>query len=152
VPSPIRPRERERERVRVRSRSRSGSRSPLRRIRYVDNPGRERHNRSRRSPYDYEEDLDTGQGSYSFRLSRHTKSLFSRDSTVGSLSDISEKEVIPAHQALGNIPHVGKQLHVLHSKYTGEGSIGGSQSAALQVTEDANKGMVKGSQSLFKWV
>lgn len=108
--------------------------------------------RIRRSPRFYEDDVDPEQEVYSFRFSRHTKSLMSRDSTVGSLSDISEKDSVPASQPLTSSPQAGKILHVSQSNYTGDGVIGGFQSAELKATGDIGQGSRKGSQPLFKWV
>jgi hypothetical protein len=103
---------------------------------------------SRRSrPRYYDDDLDVEQEAYSFTLSRHTKSLPSRDSTVGSLSDISEKDSVPPSDAHAKPSQPGKVLHVLKSHYTGDGSIGGFQSAEVKYGEGGSR---KGS-SVFKW-
>ncbi|CZR67669.1 uncharacterized protein PAC_17568 [Phialocephala subalpina] len=87
---------------------------------------------------------------YSFLLSRHTKSSWSRDSTLGSVSDASEPETTPAPQVAA-APQVGKVLRVWSSKYTGDGSLGGLQSAELTVMDD-DQGSRKGAQPVFRWI
>jgi hypothetical protein len=106
------------------------------------------YHRSRSSPAYHDLDLDE-QEVYSFTLSRHRKSLFTRDSTGGSLSDISEKELVVS---AGSIPQPGKYCHVLRSKYTGEGSLGGFQSATLKVSGETNQGSRRSPQTVFRWV
>ena len=134
------------------SSSRSRSRSPTRWGRYEDRERERRHRRSYRSPpYRDFDDSDDSQEAYSFVLSRHRKSLPSRDSTAGSLSDISEKELVPLSHASSKVAQPGK-LHVLQSKYTGEGTIGGFQSAALKVFENSSAGNRKIPHSIFRWM
>jgi hypothetical protein len=154
--------------VNPRSRSRSRSYSPVYRSRYEVHE-RERHvqsqyeewmelereqrHGSRPSPqYQGELDLKTEQEAYPSILSRHRKSFLTRDSTAGSLSDISEKESVPASQSPGSISQAGKYLHVFRSQYTVEGSTGGYQSAKLRISEDTTQGTRKSSHCLFKWV
>lgn len=88
---------------------------------------------------------------YSFLLSRHIKSSWSRDSTLGPISDTSEPDSTPAPQATTN-PQLGKVLCVSESQYTGDGSIGGLQSAVLKVIGDETEGFRKGSQPVFRWM
>lgn len=89
------------------------------------------------------------QEAYSFTLSQHRKSLPSRDSTVGSFSDVSEQDSIPLSEKPTDTSPPGKVLHISKSHYTGEGSIGGYQSAELKYAETGTR---KGSQSVFRWV
>ena len=140
------------ERDRARSRSRSRSRSPVHESLYEETYSRRDRRSSHRSPRFYEDDLDPEREAYTFRLSRHTKRLLSRDSTAGSLSDISEKDSVSPSQAPAVSPPVGKVLHVSQSHYTGDGAIGGYQSAELKAIEDSGQGSRKGPQSVFKWM
>lgn len=147
-----------------RSSSSSRSPSPVRRTRqhefssrgreYVEAyPAKGYHSqrRSHRNPPFFDEDVDAEQEAFSFTLSRHRKSLMSRDSTTASISDISEKDSIPT-QAPSDGPQVGKILQVLRSQYTGDCTIGGFQSAELRISEDASSGARRGSQPVFRWV
>jgi len=169
VPIEIQQRDAERERLRspvIISNLRARSRSPspiiervIRRERIIrsrsPSPSRTRERSRSHGYYDDEfdqEDQETEKSEYSFSLSRRSKSLFSRDSTLGSISDTSESGwFIPESPApLGTAQ--GKTLHVSRSRYTGDGSIGGVQSADLKVLDDTNQVSRKVSQSVFRWV
>ncbi|KAH8654579.1 hypothetical protein BGZ60DRAFT_532947 [Tricladium varicosporioides] len=93
-------------------------------------------------------------GAYSFTLSRHLKTSLSRDSTLDSGSDTSEHETSTTIDSSSKppIPHQGKILRVLQSQYTGDGSIGGIQSAKLSILEDHNDCNQKASEHIFRWV
>ncbi|KAF4628859.1 hypothetical protein G7Y89_g9299 [Cudoniella acicularis] len=88
---------------------------------------------------------------YSFQLSRHIKKTSSRDSTLGSVSDTSEPDLAPTSQA-NAVFQQGKVLRVSRSRYTGDGSIGGLQSAELTILDNEVENSRKSSQEIFRWV
>lgn len=143
--------ERIRERHRRRSRSRTWSESDSddtyeRRDIHLS---RGRH--SARGPYADIEDYYRGKEAYSFLLSRHNKSSGSRSSTLGSVSDASEPDSVPAPTTpLTSQP--GKTLLVSQSKYSGDWAIGGLQSADLTVMEEDSRGSRRGTQPVFRWM
>lgn len=110
-----------------------------------------RRHRSGRDTYADDEDDYREKESYSFMLSRHTKSSWSRSSTLGSVSDPSEPDSTPAPPA-PSTPQSGKVLRVTQSKYTGDWSIDGLQSAELTIMEDDSKGSRRGIQPVFRWM
>ncbi|KAH6668177.1 hypothetical protein B0J14DRAFT_600005 [Halenospora varia] len=93
-------------------------------------------------------------GAYSFTLSRHLKTSLSRDGTLDSGSDTSEHETSTTTDSPSKpLPsHQGKILRVLQSQYTGDGSIGGIQSAKLSVSEDHSDYSRRTSEHIFRWV
>ncbi len=99
-----------------------------------------------------DEDAGWEKDAYSFRLSRHTKSLLSRESTQSSISDASEDtESSPPDETRLKSPQPGTTLLVSQSKYTGDGSVGGVQSAEISLMSDVNLSSRKGAQPIFKW-
>jgi hypothetical protein len=90
---------------------------------------------------------------YSFSLSRHTRSPLSEDGTVTSVSELSGKDPKTTEpQSFENGAPAGKVYGVLQSRYTGDGVIGGLQTAKLTFTHDAAPGIRKGSSPVFRWV
>jgi hypothetical protein len=144
------PRTRRRRRISRREREERTSRS-----RYYD---RDRYTSSTEYSETTDSEDDENRDAYSFSLSRHTRSLFSRDSTLGgSVSDISEKDSITAAvqaevSAPGPKSKPGKIQNVICSQYTGEGSIGGFQTAQLTVIQDVGQASKKGPVPVFRWV
>ncbi|KAG9229285.1 hypothetical protein BJ875DRAFT_202844 [Amylocarpus encephaloides] len=94
---------------------------------------------------------DDGPEVFSFKLSRYKKGLLNRDSTVASTAGISEKDFAVSPTPSTNVPRVGKLLHVVESHYTGDGALGGDQSAVLKVAEDTNA-EARQTPSIFKWL
>jgi len=168
-PSPVRTRERmiERDRstspVRVRER-RTRSRSPpplVIRNNYTSrspSPVGYRERSRSHSYYDreYEDDEDTEKTKYSFSLSRHSKSPFSRDSSLGSISEQSESESL-THESQAPVTtpqviHNGKVLQISRSRYTGDGHVDGVQSTDLTVVETPNELGKKEPNAIFRWM
>jgi hypothetical protein len=90
---------------------------------------------------------------YAFSLSRHSRSPLSDDGTVTSVSEPSEKDPkIPEAQSFDNGSLTGKVYGVLRSRYTGDGVIGGLQTAKLTFAHDVTLGIRKGPSPIFRWV
>lgn len=89
---------------------------------------------------------------YSFSLSRHTRSPLSEDGTVTSASELPGKDPkTTERQSFENGAQAGKVYGILQSRYTGDGVIGGLQTAKLTFTHDAAPGIRKGPSPVFRW-
>lgn len=106
--------------------------------------------RGRYDSYDESEDeWDVNQEAYTFSLPRRSRSPFRQDSTLaGSAEPSIQTETNSELHVSVDGPKLGTELHVYRSKYTGEGSVGGLQSAQLNVIHDQKKG----PSPLFRWV
>lgn len=105
------------------------------------------------SPTDSESEQADHYTGYSFSLSRHTRSPLSEDETLGSVSEPSEKDPkTPEPQSFEKVAPAGKVYGVLRSRYTGDGIIGGLQTAKLTFIRDATSGIRKGPSPIFRWV
>lgn len=94
-------------------------------------------------------DWDVKQEAYAFSLPRRSRSPFSPDSTLEGSAEPSIKTETNSELHVGvDGPKLGTTLHVHRSKYTGEGSVGGSQSAELKVIHDQKKGQ----SPLYRWM
>ena len=93
---------------------------------------------------DSEEESDVNRDAYAFSLPRYSRSPLSQGSTLmGSDPSINSESHVAA-----NGLKLGMAHYVYRSKYTGEGSIGGSQSAQLTVIHDPKRGR----PPLFRWM
>jgi len=137
-PSPVRIRER------IIERERSSSPLPL--------TGRREIERSRIVERTREDIEGLEIEAYSFAFSRHRKNLPSRDSTLVSIPEAAERSSAPPSPPSRTASQAGKVLLISGSRYTGDGSIGGSQSADVTFVEDATQPSRKGSQPVFRWV
>lgn len=106
--------------------------------------------RGRYDSYDASEDeWNVNHEAYTFTLPRRSRSPFSQDSTLAGSAEPSIQTETNSELHVGvDGPKLGTKLHVYRSKYTGEGSVGGSQSAQLNVIHDQKKG----PSPLFRWV
>lgn len=141
---------------RDRSRSRSRSPSPIHR--------RDQERRSRGSRFDRddgsedfrqaplildEDDLDSH--TYSFTLSRHSKSFTGSDNSAGSVSDVSEKGETHESETITKASGQGKIRHIYKSQYVGDGLLGGAH--AVKLTEVAEESQVrKKTPPIFRWM
>jgi hypothetical protein len=105
------------------------------------------------SSTDSEGDSADHYSAYSFSLSRHNRSPLSEDGTLGSVPEPSEKDpTITEPQSLESGALAGKVYGVLQFRYTGDGVIGGLQTAKLTFLRDATPGIRKGPPQVFRWL
>lgn len=90
---------------------------------------------------------------FSFSLSRHTRSLLNEDGIFSSISELSEKEP-KALDPLGfdTFAQACKAYRIFRSQYTGDGIIGGLQTAELKFVHEIAPGTKKGPSPIFQWV
>lgn len=104
-----------------------------------------------RSNSDVSSDADVSHA-YSFGLSRHDKGSQSPESTLWSLPEHSEEDVVPPGPEDPPGSSIPSKVHqVFRSKYIGEGSIGGVQAARLTIMTDGISGPHK-PLPLFRWM
>jgi hypothetical protein len=108
--------------------------------------GRARYGRARNgsSESDREEEPDVNRDTYAFSLPRYRRSPLSQDSTPMG----SDPSITSDSQVAANALKLGMAHHVYRSRYTGEGLIGGVQSAELTVIHDPKRGR----PPLFRWM
>lgn len=146
-------RSRSRSRQRSEPSSESGSRDPSS---YSDSYEYDRRSSRRtqlRGRYDSsdesESEWDVSREAYTFSLSRRSRSPLSRDSTLRTSTEPSLTTDVNSDFQVGvDGPKLGTALHVHRSKYTGEGSAAGSQTAQLNVIHDKKKSL----SPLFRWM
>lgn len=111
---------------------------------------RRRHRSARYDSSDESErEWDVNQEAYAFSLSRNSRSSLGQDSTSRGSTEPSLKPQTNSDLQVGvDGPKLGTTLHVYRSKYTGEGSVGGSQTAQLNVIHDQKKDQ----SPLFRWM
>jgi hypothetical protein len=127
--------------------------SPVRSSRYVDDDYSSDEEGITIPRYGRDVDDEPNADAYSFSLSRHTRSLLSRDSSAGSISDISESDILdPPSGPNCNDPHAGNILRVFGSNYAGDGLIESLQTAELKVSQDTGQAPRSGPQPMFRWV
>jgi len=105
----------------------------------------------KRSNSDVSSDADVPHA-YSFGLSRHDKSSASQESTLWSLPEHSEEDVVlPRPKESIGSSILSKVHQVFRSEYIGEGSLGGLQAARLTIMGDGISGPYK-PLPLFRWM
>jgi hypothetical protein len=88
---------------------------------------------------------------YSFSLSRHTGSQLSQDVTLASASEPSEKDSSALESPILESGSLSGKVHcILGSRYTGDGIIGGLQSAKLTLIPAMTPGVRKGPSPIFR--
>ena len=133
------------------SQSRSNERSSDRSASYEYDRFLRRHRpRGRYDSSDESEgEWDVNREAYAFSLSRHGRDSVGQDSTLMGSSEPSLKTETNSESQVGvDGPKLGTTLHVYRSKYTGEGSVGGSQTAQLNIFHDQKKAQ----PALFRWM
>lgn len=140
-------------RDRSKSSSEDGSSNPsYSSVPYEDYRRSSRRHRSRvryDSSDESEGEWDVNQRAYTFSLPRRSRSPNSQDSVLKRPTEPSIKTESNSELQVGiDGPKLGTTLRVFSSKYTGEGSVGGSQSAQMKVIHDQKKGQ----SPLFRWM
>lgn len=97
-------------------------------------------------------DSDENHVAYDFNLTRRTRSPLVGDSTVGSATGSERAFMISESQVPSSGSGMAKVVHVLRSRYTGDGSIGGLQAAELTVIQDVNQNLRKDQLPVFRWM
>ncbi|KFY18785.1 hypothetical protein V493_08347, partial [Pseudogymnoascus sp. VKM F-4281 (FW-2241)] len=101
-------------------------------------------------------DSDVSDDAYSFTLTRHKRSTSGIEIVSDATSEASEGDVggMEPEKMISQSLLAPKIQNVFDSRYTGEGSVGGVQSARITVlpTPPQNHGQKKNRPPLFKWI
>jgi hypothetical protein len=90
---------------------------------------------------------------YDFNLSRANKSPLILDSSIDSVTEVSENAPgMSEAQKVANGSKRAKTLHIFHSQYNGDGATGGLQAAQLTAMHEMHQTPQKGIQPLFRWM
>jgi hypothetical protein len=112
-----------------------------------DPPGRTNH------LGDSSTDSETCDEGYDFSLSSQARSQVDPDISLDLAADLAEEgPILSEAQTSASISSTSKLLHVLHSRYVGDWSVGGLQRAQLTAIHQVDQRPRKGTTPIFRWV